>query len=221
MDERPRNLRAMLAEAKDTSELMVDLAYASVYFDDPDMAEEVDELEHQMSELVHDMRAVCVLAARSPREAEGMSSVLQVVSAIERIANDAVDISHIVTRRMGIPRQLVADLSDEIDDPRASHLLASAKFMLARERYRAIDGENADAQVRKEAIILEVMETVNADYERALRGDTDDRFEYKWNYDLTSNPEAIRRALEAPREIEPPELEQMKGEGTPVRRRRG
>jgi len=38
MDERPRNLRAMLAEAKDTSELMVDLAYASVYFGDPDMA---------------------------------------------------------------------------------------------------------------------------------------------------------------------------------------
>ena len=116
---------------------------------------------------------------------------------------------------------VVDDLSDEIDDPRASHLLACAKFMLARQRYRAIDGESADAQTRKEAIILEVMETVNADYERALRGDTDDRFDYKWNYDLTSNPEAIRRALEAPREIEPPELEQMKGEGTPVRRRRG
>ena len=112
MDERPRNLRAMLAEAKDTSELMVDLAYASVYFGDPDMAEEVDALEEQMSELVHDMRAVCVLAARSPREAEGMSSVLQVVSAIERMANDAVDIARIVTHRLGIPRQLVADLSD-------------------------------------------------------------------------------------------------------------
>ncbi|HCV36063.1 MAG TPA: potassium channel protein, partial [Acidimicrobiaceae bacterium] len=53
MDDRPRNLRAMLAEAKDTSELMVDLAYASVYFNDPDMAEEVDELEAQMSEMVH------------------------------------------------------------------------------------------------------------------------------------------------------------------------
>jgi len=49
MDDRPRNLRAMLAEAKDTSELMVDLAYASVYFSDPDMAEEVEELEQQMS----------------------------------------------------------------------------------------------------------------------------------------------------------------------------
>ena len=117
--------------------------------------------------------------------------------------------------------EVVVDLADEIDDPRASHLLANAKFMVARERYRAIDGASADAQVQKEAIILEVMETVNPDYERALRGDTTDRFDYKWNFDLTSNPEAIRRALEAPREIEPPELEQMKGEGTPVRRRRG
>ena len=41
MDDRPRNLRAMLAEAKDLSELMVDLAYAALYFGDPDMAEEV------------------------------------------------------------------------------------------------------------------------------------------------------------------------------------
>ena len=116
---------------------------------------------------------------------------------------------------------VVDNLADEIDDPRASHLLASAKFMLARQRYRAIDPESSDAPVQKEAIILEVMETVNADYERALRSDVTDRFDYKWNYDLTSNAEAVRRALEAPREIEPPELEQMKGEGTPVRRRRG
>ena len=112
MEDRPRTLRAMLAEAKDTSELMVDLAYASVYFNDPDMAEEVEELEGHMSDLVHDMRAVCVLAARSAREAEGMSSVLQVVSAIERMGNDAVDIAHIVTKKLGIPHQLVADLSD-------------------------------------------------------------------------------------------------------------
>ena len=66
MDDRPRNLKSMLSEAKDTSELMVDLAYAALYFGDPDMAEEVDDLEHRLSELVHEMRAVCVLAARSP-----------------------------------------------------------------------------------------------------------------------------------------------------------
>ncbi len=112
MDDRPRNLREMLAEAKDTSELMVDLAYASLFFGDPDMAEEVDALEETMSELVQDMRGVCVMAVRSPKDSEGMSSVLQVISAIERIANDAVDIARIVTHHVGIPVELVADLSN-------------------------------------------------------------------------------------------------------------
>jgi uncharacterized protein with PhoU and TrkA domain len=101
----------MLSEAKDTSELMVDLAYAALYFNDMAMAEEVDELEERLSELAHDMRAVAVLAARSPRDADAMASVLQVIEAIERMGNAAVDISHIVTRRLGIPRALVADLS--------------------------------------------------------------------------------------------------------------
>src|SRR5690606_267107 len=112
MDDRPRNLRAMLAEAKDLSELMVDLAYAALYFGDPDMAEEVSELEERMDTLVHEMRAVCVMAARHPREADAMASVLQVISSIERIANSAVDIARIVTHRLGIPRELVADLSN-------------------------------------------------------------------------------------------------------------
>jgi uncharacterized protein with PhoU and TrkA domain len=106
----PRNLREMLAEAKDTSELMVDLAYASLFFDDADMADEVDALEQEISELVHLMRALCIIAVRNPREAEAMSAVLQVISAVERIGNDAVDIARIVTRRLGIPRQLVLDL---------------------------------------------------------------------------------------------------------------
>ena len=101
----------MLSEAKDTSELMIDLAYASLYFEDPDMAEEVNELEERLSELVHEMRSVSILAARSPRDADAMASVLQVENAIERLGNAAVDISRIVTHRLGIPRALVADLA--------------------------------------------------------------------------------------------------------------
>jgi uncharacterized protein with PhoU and TrkA domain len=112
MDEKPpRNLKAMLAEAKDSSELMVDLAYAALFFGDEQMAAEVHELEERMSDLVHEMREICVLAARSPREAEQMSSVLHVVSAIERMATAAVGVSRIVTHRLGIPGALVADLA--------------------------------------------------------------------------------------------------------------
>jgi uncharacterized protein with PhoU and TrkA domain len=75
------------------------------------MAAEVHELEERMSDLVHEMREICVLAARSPREAEQMSSVLHVVSAIERMATAAVGVSRIVTHRLGIPAALVADLA--------------------------------------------------------------------------------------------------------------
>ena len=132
MDDRPRNLREMLAEAKDTSELMVDLAYAALYFGDHDMADEVVALEEAMSHLVQDMRAVCILAVRHPRDAEGMSSVLQVISAIERIANDAVDIGRIVTHRVGIPAELVAELSAAEE---VSHrVLVSDGSLLAHRR---------------------------------------------------------------------------------------
>jgi uncharacterized protein with PhoU and TrkA domain len=112
MDKQPRNLKTMLSEAKDLSETMVDIAYAAVYFGDAEMAEEVFELEDQMSTLIHDMRAVCILAVRNPKEADGMSSVLQVIGAIERIANDATDIARIVTHKVGIPAELIADLSN-------------------------------------------------------------------------------------------------------------
>src|SRR5207237_2333924 len=111
-DDQPRTLKAMLSEAKDTSELMVDLAYAALFFGDERMADEVDDLEERLEDLAHAMREVCVLAARSPRDAEEMSSVLHVLSAIERMGNAAVDISRIVTHRLGIPAALVADLGD-------------------------------------------------------------------------------------------------------------
>jgi uncharacterized protein with PhoU and TrkA domain len=38
--------------------------------------------------------------------------VLQIISAIESIANAAVDVTRIVTHRLGIPRELIADLSN-------------------------------------------------------------------------------------------------------------
>jgi uncharacterized protein with PhoU and TrkA domain len=102
----------MLAEAKDTSEIMVDLAYAAVYFNDPGMADEIGELEERMNDLSQEMRAVCILAVRRPAEAEGMASVLQVINAIEGIANAALDITRIVTHRLGIPNELLGDLSN-------------------------------------------------------------------------------------------------------------
>ncbi len=123
-----RNLREMLVEAKDTSELMVDLAYAALFFDDSDMADEVDQLETKISELVHQMRALCIIAVRNPREAEAMSAVLQVISAVESIGNDAVDIARIVSRRLGIPRQLLIDMSEAEEVSHRVEVAAGSHF---------------------------------------------------------------------------------------------
>src|SRR5215210_7664712 len=38
---RPRNVKEMLVEAKNTSELMVDLAYAAIFYNSEDLSEEV------------------------------------------------------------------------------------------------------------------------------------------------------------------------------------
>src|SRR2546429_9263518 len=111
MDERPRNLKAMLSEAKDTSELMVDLGYAALFFADPAMAEEVVELEERLTSLIHEMRAFGVWAARSPRDADEMAGVLGIGSSMERMGGAAVDGARIVTHRLGIPNALVADLA--------------------------------------------------------------------------------------------------------------
>ncbi len=111
MDDKPRNLRTLLAEAKDISELMVDIAYAALYYGEADMVDEVDELRDKLLELTHDMRTLCVVAARSPRDADAMASVLDVVSAIEGIGMAATDIGRIVSHRLGIPPALIADMA--------------------------------------------------------------------------------------------------------------
>ena len=109
-EDRPRNLKDMLTEAKNTSELMVDLAYAAIFYNSEDISEEVIRLEERLNVLVFDMRTLAILAARSPADSEQMAGILQVVQDIEKIGNAAYDIAKIVVKRLGIPPELLQDL---------------------------------------------------------------------------------------------------------------
>lgn len=111
-EDRPRNLKEMLAEAKNTSELMVDLAYAAIFYNSEDFSEEVFRLEERLNDLVFDMRSLAILAARSPADSEQMSGILQVVGDIEKIGNAAYDIAKIVVKKLGIPPELLEDLPE-------------------------------------------------------------------------------------------------------------
>ncbi len=107
----------MLVEAKNTSELMVDLSYAAIFYNSEDLSEEVFRLESRLNELVYDMRTLAILAARSPADSEQMAGILQVVQDIEKIGNAAFDIAKIVVKRLGIPPELLHDIPEAEEIP--------------------------------------------------------------------------------------------------------
>jgi uncharacterized protein with PhoU and TrkA domain len=115
-DDEPRNVKELLVEAKDASELMVDLAYAAVFFNDESLAEEVEDLNKRLAAYLWRLREISMLAARSPEDAEGMSGVLHIAGAIEKIGESASDIARVVQAKLGIPDVLRPDLrhADEI-----------------------------------------------------------------------------------------------------------
>ncbi|HEY3209333.1 MAG TPA: TrkA C-terminal domain-containing protein [Actinomycetota bacterium] len=115
-EDQPRNVKELLSEAKDVSELMVDLAYAAVFFNDENLAEEVEVLEQRMDGYLRRLREVAMLAARSPEDAEGMAGVLHLAAAMEKIGDAASDIARVIQAKLGIPAALRPDLrhADEI-----------------------------------------------------------------------------------------------------------
>jgi uncharacterized protein with PhoU and TrkA domain len=111
MDEQtPRTVKELLVELKDASELMIDLAYAAVFFEEEKLASEVARLEERMSEHLRRLRIMAMLAARSPEDAEGMAGVLWIAENIQAIGDAASDIARVVAARLGIPDALRPDL---------------------------------------------------------------------------------------------------------------
>jgi uncharacterized protein with PhoU and TrkA domain len=114
--DQPRNVKELLVEAKDVSELMVDLAYAAVFFNEEEMAEEVEVLEQRLDRYLRRLREISMLAARSPEDAEAMANVLHIAGAIETIGQAASDMARVVQAKLGMPDALRRDLrhADEI-----------------------------------------------------------------------------------------------------------
>lgn len=105
-----RTVKELLVGAKDAAELMVDLAYAAVFFGDDDLASEVLRLEERVDEELVELRHVCMLAARTPEDAESLAGVLSMAVSIEGIADAAEDIARVVLKKLGVPPELRDDL---------------------------------------------------------------------------------------------------------------
>jgi len=98
----PAPVRKILTEVKDLSELMVDLAYSSVLFDDVDLADEVVELEDEIDRLMPLLIMNAALAIRDKEDAEAIYPIIMTASAIDRISNEAAGIARVVLRKIGV-----------------------------------------------------------------------------------------------------------------------
>jgi uncharacterized protein with PhoU and TrkA domain len=107
---RRRTVKELLVGAKDAAELMVDLAYAAIFFGDDALAREVLRLEEIVDELLVDLRAVCMIATRTHEDAEQLAGVLSMAVSIEGIADAAEDIARVVLKDLGVPPELRDDL---------------------------------------------------------------------------------------------------------------
>ena len=92
----PTPVKELLTEMKDISELIIDLAYSAVLFDNKDIAEEVKYLDVRMDKLNYDIRMMAMMAARTKDDAEQLAGILQVAEAAESISNAAGDIVNLL-----------------------------------------------------------------------------------------------------------------------------
>jgi uncharacterized protein with PhoU and TrkA domain len=111
----PVSVKELLVEMKDTSELLIDLAYSAVLHRSQNIAHEVLELEAKMNVLQVRARMSLMLAARNPDEAEALAPVLSVVEAADKIADAAGDIAKIVLDEIGLPEAMRGALSDAVE----------------------------------------------------------------------------------------------------------
>jgi uncharacterized protein with PhoU and TrkA domain len=115
VDYEPISVKELLVEMKDTSELLIDLAYSAVLHGNEDLAREVLALEGKMDVLQMRARMSLMMAARNPDEVEALAPVLGLTAGADRISDAAGDIAKIVLGDIGLPEAMRAALPEAIE----------------------------------------------------------------------------------------------------------
>jgi uncharacterized protein with PhoU and TrkA domain len=87
-----------LVELKNTSELMIDLAYSSLLMNSRELAEEVARLEEHVDKLHTDFELLVLKREFRKEEAKGYLGLIRLGVATEKIADAANQISEVVLR---------------------------------------------------------------------------------------------------------------------------
>lgn len=90
----------MMVELKDTSELMLDLAYSSILLNSKELAEEVQALEEHMDKLHTDFELLVLSAGIPSEEAKNFLGLIRIGVVTENIADAAAQIAEVVLREI-------------------------------------------------------------------------------------------------------------------------
>jgi len=140
-DESFERIIKMLAELKDTSELMLDLAYSSVLFDSRELAEEVQVLEERMDDLHTEYELLVLTRCIEPEESKNFLGLIRLGVVTEKIADAAARISEVVLR--GLEPHPVLRLAIEQAEETVTRVNVSKKSVLVGKTFR-------EAQVHEE-----------------------------------------------------------------------
>lgn len=124
----PVSVKEVLAEMKDTAELLIDLSFSAVLHGSDEIAREVLDLEARMDLLQMQARMSLLMAARSPEDTEQLAPVLGVVGAAEKISDAAGDIAKVVLEDIGLPDAMRAALPEAVETLVRAEVAADSPF---------------------------------------------------------------------------------------------
>jgi len=91
-------IASRFVELKNTSELMIDLAYSSLMLNSKDLAEEVQRLEECMDKLHTDFELLALTSDFKKEEASGFLGLIRLGVATEKLADAAAEMAEVVLR---------------------------------------------------------------------------------------------------------------------------
>jgi len=131
----------MLVELKDTSELMMDLAYSSILFNSRELAQEVQILEEHMDNLHTEFELLVLTRCIQPEESKHFLGLIRLGVVTEKIADAAAQIADVVLR--GLEPHQVLKLAIKEAQETVTHVHVSKKSPLVGKRLQ-------EAQIHEE-----------------------------------------------------------------------
>jgi uncharacterized protein with PhoU and TrkA domain len=98
LDKHFKEIVDKLVVMKNTSELMIDLAYSSLFLNSRSLAEEVEALENHMDDLHTEFELLVLSSGFTPEESKDFLGLIRLGVVTEKIADAAMEIADVVLR---------------------------------------------------------------------------------------------------------------------------